>query len=579
MQAQIISRVGKEMLGNSAEKAPLLEPLRKLTGIGSLIDGASNLAKQLYKKPVSNHFIAIAEAEEGLDPAKVKNVVENQNFQGINTRSPEYLKYLTVVSIKEQVAREAIREVVRGENGLNLTQTEKIVLLANCDLADEFDGFNIEFQNDIQSNPFYKKLESMDPKAAKKLLEEKGVLDGKKQYLYVNLVEHENGSIEMVPYSAAYKDRVDAIAGIMEHMIEELDQVKGDPEAKVFAEYYQAYQTALTSPDVDQHEGLWQDLDKKWLKIKGRMQPIHMMESYSDSTGLRVEPDFALQFLDERERHITNMANETKEKMTAVLSDIFGESETLVQSVPSMKASIVGAFTTLIGGRRLDFRPAGQNLPNRPEVRKDGVKIFIDMETMRQRWEDSKELLYKVFGQSYVDDNFKPEEILPVSAGVRVAGHEVGHNAFIVEDTRTKMGADIYQDVEEHKADMSIITTVPEFLSPEEQRLFLKGLFTADLRILAIKNIDPSRKPYVNSALVSINAMHEAGILELQDGQWTFNLDPNKVEKFFTKMKTLMGSGLVPAYNGKSEEKGQRYIESMFVESDITRALEKTILG
>ena len=145
-----LPRVRKEALGNHTELNASLESLRKVKDIGSLFDGASTLAKQIYHKPIANSFRIIKESyEENLDQNKIQNIIENQNFEGVNTQSPEYLRYLAIASIKEQLARQAIREVVRGENSLDLTKTEKTVLLANCDLADEFDGFNVDFQNDI----------------------------------------------------------------------------------------------------------------------------------------------------------------------------------------------------------------------------------------------------------------------------------------------------------------------------------------------------------------------------------------------------------------------------------------------
>ncbi|MBI4974006.1 hypothetical protein HZC27_05330 [Candidatus Roizmanbacteria bacterium] len=563
----------------STEVSPRVDSLKSVTSIGSFFDFVSAIAKTTYFTSKEPGILERRRRIEGsLDPTLIEKAVQNQDFGKTDPASPDYDNLLAATSFEKQIEREVIRNVVQRENNLGLSEAERIVLLGHCDLGDQFDEMYRKWRKEVVGNQLLTELKN-NPRAKGQILARcnlKGMPDG---YLY-SILKGSIDDVVLTPYAEAFPEEMSAIVVTVTQMSQELRKID-DAESSNLADYYEAFGTAITSQNPKDHDRLWKLVDKKWMKVSGRMQPIHPMESYVDPNGLLVEPDLALTFRDDRaEAAATNDLTEvTKRNMIGHLSDKYGDKTSLKTSIGPMTSSIAGVFSSQGAGRRLDFRPAGQNIPNRTAIRiHDGVKIFLDMETMHQRWKIQRNLLVGIFGEEFVKNQFDNEpNLIPFATGIHVAGHEVAHNAFVQEGTRDLIGADNYAQIEEQKSDMTILTAAPSWLNPDEQKTFLKAIFAGEVRSLALKN-DESRRPYYNSAVFIINQMLETGIVFHDDAGWHYDDSESKLEVFFNKARTIMSNEFVPVYEERSPKKAATYIKKNYEPSDALVQFEQSLI-
>ena len=437
-QAQLEMRAAIRRGLGSPEIAPSIDSLKNIRSIASFFDSVSAIAKDTYFQSKEPDILQHRRSIEGeISPLLIEKAVRNQDFGKVDPASPEYDNLLATTSFEKQIEREMIRDILKGENKLGLSQAEKIVLLGHCDLGDQFDELYRKWRKEVVGNELLTELKQ-NQNAKDEVLARCG-LKGKPDGFVYSILKGNIDDITITSYADEFPEEVNAIGATITHMTEELREID-QPESINLADYYDAFGNAITSQNPMDHEGLWKIVDQRWMKVSGRMQPIHPMESYVDPNGLLVEPDLALTFRDDRAEAaaINELTEVTKRNMIGYLSGKYDDKKSLQTSVGPMQASIAGVFTSQLAGRRLDFRPAGQNIPNRSDVRiKDGVKIFLDSETMHQRWLVQREILIKMFGEDVVKKQFDNEpDLIKFAAGIHVAGHEVAHNAFVQEDTR-----------------------------------------------------------------------------------------------------------------------------------------------
>jgi len=563
------------------EFATEIEALRNETSAAALIDHTGKLAAGIYFTAASPEFLAYkSDIEWGIDPAKIRAAVNLQDYGTTDPATDEFNRLVAAVSAKEQITRTIIRKVVgEGENSLNLSATEKTVLLASLDMADQYDLLYLQWHKNVVAEPLAKELRDMGKDQALKLLRSQGIRIEESEYLYSVYKASTDGKITAEPYAAAFPGPITELSRLHGKMIADLEKqaTGGDTQAVAYVDYFRALDTALTSVEPEKHEQLWKTVDKKWMQIRGRMQPVHMMESYADSLGFRVEPEFQLAFPDDRFDTVNQMIVETKQQLIAGLQRNYADKKTLPGSVTPMESSVIGFYRGVLSGRRLSMRAAGQNVPNREDIRmQDGVKIFLDSETMYLRWQIQRQLLVKVFGEEYVKEKFSDENAqVEVAAGIFLPGHEVGHNAFISEGVRVGLEPDIYKAIEETKADLSILSIAPEYLDQNRQELLVKDVLATGMRSLAAKK-DESKAPYFNASLLELRHMQEAQILRIENGKWIIDTSPKKLQSFFCLCRASF-SHLADIYDRVDSVQAAEFILFECVETPVTAEIEKVL--
>ena len=304
-----------------------------------------------------------------------------------------------------------------------------------------------------------------------------------------------------------------------------------------------------------------------------------MMEVYTDPLGRSVEPEFALAFVDERFSRISKLGETTQRNIVEKHDESFSDKKSWQASRKATSRSFGRAYTIMLSGRKLVFRPAGQNIPNRESVKLDtGTKFFIDTKTIWQRWRAEKELLVKVFGEDTTAELFSDEnEIVTLTSGVDLVGHEVSHNSFIMRGSRASIGRDEYRQLEEHKADLSILSILNklEFLTPDQIIAVVKGSIADILRRIN-RSGDDSSKPYINSAVSMVNSMVDAGVLIPGEERWSIDLDGDKVNSFLDAQDRIFRD-MVEVYDAQSPELAREFMERYYSPSEAVVSLLRLV--
>lgn len=553
----------------SADFATQIEHLKSLKSPGIVFEFAREIATDICL----NSPMLIP---EGIEKEKVKRALVNADYEGTPSSSDDYWKLLGVGMTKEYIARGLINEVVNGENKLNLSETEKIVILGSNEIANSFDRLYREWRQQVVTSPFAQKLKDMGSDKALDYLKSQNAIPGSfKEYLYLVFSEEE-GQVITQSYSEAFPEAVSQAADSIQNIINKLDQTQ-DPDWQYknnLETYFFFLKQALLSNDPEQHENLYETVEKAWSNLNGRIIPIHMMETY-DNPWI-VEPEFALMFRDDRYKDVEQLIKRSKQGIMTYLSQNFGNLTSVKSCIPMIQAADEGVYAFAVkSGKRIEFMNAGQNLVNREKIRKEyGARIFVIMESMWQRWNTEKEYLKKLFGSQKVKELETVEnQIVAMQAGLFVGGHEDAHNAFIDEGTREGLGADNFNNIEEHKADHTVVAASPEFINDaNEAQLFLWGYLASITRDLSLRQKDSSL-PYYYSGLIALNIMDEVKLLTKNDGEfWNFDLSEEKITAFIEKSRNIEAE-LANVYENKNSQKASEYIQKYYRETPFVRSL------
>ena len=560
--------------------APNIETLRGLTSLGDFFEQANAMAAKMCVD--DSAFIP-----ERLDKEKVQHVLENVDYSGIDTLSDEYWDFLGVAMTKSYISRKIVREVVEGRNALNISQTEKVVLLGSLDIGDHTDRLFWEYRENVVTSPLAQRLHAMGAENAIKFLQEQKALPEKPdEFLYTVFKETEPGKIVAETYAEAFPEAIGGMTRAMNEIVEKLEALhdtEDEREKDALIHYFRKLREATASTNQTDHARLHEEVDLLWGEVHGRMQPVHMMEGYEDSLGLRVDPEYSLRFIDDRYKDVNDLAAVAKQYVIDYMKSEFADFSSMHASLHALESSVVGIFTGVAdSGRANVFKSAGQNVPNRENVKvANGVKIFVDIGTMFERFKTEKAYLVKLFGKEVAERVFAGEDrIVRFASGFFVGGHEDGHNVFVQVGTRSGLGASTYKEVEENKADQAIVAAIPERLSEEELRLFLLGFIPSAIRDLTL-GTDKAKHPYYNGGLQTLNVMYEVGMLTIgEDGFLNEpDLSAGTMAKFFQRSREVFRE-LALAYEYKSHEEAEEYIQEYYQVTPFIRyMLSKMDLG
>ncbi|HEV2340102.1 MAG TPA: hypothetical protein VGT05_05125 [Patescibacteria group bacterium] len=516
----------------------------------------------------------------GIPEEKLYLVLQYQNYTGTLPISDLYDDLVAVVSLQEHLVRCFLRSCFEKQQYVfDFSPLEQTVIYHSLILGDSFDELYRLWHYHIIRSPLEVSFGNMGYEKTIAYLRKHSInLQTLGQYQYV-LFFKEGEHITMQTYAQVFPHQMNQIDSTLIMLLGKLREMHD----QTYYPYFDSLQKALSSTNPSEQEALFSRVDETWMGIQGRLQPVHMMESYVDPLGLRVEPEYALAFADDRFEQVNKTIMRTKDALLAYLTKTYHSKQSLSVALPSLRASVAGIYTMLRSGRRLDFRLAGQNVPNREHIRfTKGVKIFLDIMTMHQRWEIGRRNLEKLLGKEVVEKVFFDHEtIINLLASTFTAGHEFSHNAFVTEQTRELIGSEEYKDIEENKADFAAISAAPAYLSSEEQLLLVKGLLAVAIRIISYKD-DVSQRPYYYAESFLLELIHQAKLLyKTRKNHWLFDPTPKKIQTLFALVQKHF-TDLVTIYDTKSQRKAREFMRRNYqvtsFQKEIIAILEKKIV-
>jgi len=373
--------------------------------------------------------------------------------------------------------------------------------------------------------------------------------DGDLSRSYSALI-YQNDDFIVVPYGEIFKielkNVVDAIG--------EIEKIKGlDAE---FLEYFTALRIALLEGDKKRLLNVWQEVDKRWMGIRGELQPTHPFEYYEDIYRHSVVPELDLRI------EVPKKEGRDIKKDIFVLYEKYKNlnlsvSETVKKNLQNVQIS--KSLPLLYFGGMMNGMFSAQVIPNDEEVsRVYGKKIFgypdmvyegiISKPKMALEREILDEELY-VLHYELLNDKGRWEEVYDIST----IGHELGHILWVDESSEFMMNrSGEFKNIEEFKATASGICA--HILCGREgmKDVMIENIIRS-IKLISQKESDEFR-PYFCEALIHLVILFESGVISFERDKILANLD-NETLKICSQKYLEHYDSLVLCYTQKLDAK------------------------
>ncbi len=307
-----------------------------------------------------------------------------------------------------------------------------------------------------------------------------------------------------------------------------------------YLNYLDSLISAFSETNRDKSILKWEEVDRKWMKIKGPFQIGHFFECYSDPyrKSVSIEWDLRFQKLDFPKN---NDIEKIKEEYNNLFSrfgiknykDIYKESLSHLNRV-----QLYFSKPFLYYGSHLNGLWIAQVLPNSSQISNElGKKIFgfPDMLLEQQRAKPFTKLSSEIFEKEFLDkarrflfnETDKWYEIYNLST----IYHEFGHILWLGKNTESLMNkSGDFKNIEEFKA-----TTfgVIMFILNEKEEIkedFLRDIISRAVGLISWMDEEKFR-PYYIESLIHLAGFFDSGVLSFNGKKILVDLSKNEYEK------------------------------------------------
>ncbi len=344
------------------------------------------------------------------------------------------------------------------------------------------------------------------------------------------------------PWAKAFPKEIAAIDASLRELEETEDQY--------LAEYFRALRLAYTCDRIENLEERWAEVDRAWVLIPSDSEiiPVHGMES-AYGHAFCVSPEFRLEF-----RTPDSIREIELQRKAAVehADKILGLSNALIlEASKKLRRIDVSVFTPGIrAGSCIDFRYAGQAVPNRQAVLLIGGKIFVDQSDPARVAERYQTLILRHCAPHTA------AQIAPLlTREMQIMGtitHEFAHPIGRTSASDEMLGHTVVFQLEEGKATLGGICA-EEYAdpSPEHRLQLVANAVGRMLRFMQHSEItNPTIAPYVRENLVTATTLYDAGILSLSKQGLEIDIGMASSPYWFQNLRVFYGD-LVAAYESK----------------------------
>ena len=410
----------------------------------------------------------------------------------------------------------------------NISRDENMMFLAGNVVAGAHDEFWAEWYKQVVV-PFHSLIEE------EKALEEFALGEILNKFDYTAFI---GGS--WLPWSQAFPiytvGMVLALISLESHL-----------NSPVIKNYLRTLREAYDCADISQLENYWPDVDRAWIQIPNncRVFPVHGMESgYEHPFG--VSPEFRIMVRTDIGKDIIKSFREA----TPVYAEILGADPVAIRQ--KLERMDMGVFYTgTWAGTCLNFRYAGQVVPNRQDILAEGGKIFMDQDTTENHVE---------IHRKYLDDNCAPDAAAWLKPYINfdsvltaTIDHECFHPAGCSRESDIALGA-TKKLLEESKATMGGLWVRYKISRPEARLAMVAFTVARFCRFFHYSTFnDPTVAAYVRENMVACNLMHEAGVVDLVNEGFVVNKERAANSAWFDKIEGFVKQ-MILAYKNHDKE-------------------------
>ncbi len=471
----------------------------------------------------------------------LQSALIHQDFSKIKDDSAEYESALELLMHKNKLRHIIIKHYLDTSTReiSSLKEFETAILRHYCNIAEITDEIFSQWRKNLFHSELGKKIRWMEAEGeghGAKHIKELGLTSQYGMYVVQNDSWTECSVAEHI--SKEYQ-KLDTELGSLIYTLEQFT----DSEVLPYIKYFTAMKQASSCTKLSDIDSLWAEVDIAWLGIKGRLQPVHAMEyNYIDPARIRVMPENRIIIEDESFVHVNDEAKKTQTDLIEDLKSMYSEKSSWGNSETAMRNSHVGVYVLgIYSGANLVFKFVGQSAPCRNHLRiKFGSKISLNMQSCKERFEQELKYTRAVFGEETVKhamEKIKAED----NIGLRIAGHEVAHAAFVDDNTDSKIGFGIVPLIEEAKATWGAYATVHRRVSrnaigPEAIEKLALLLITSNMRYLTIRG-ETTLAPYYNACIMELNMMLQSGLLA-KNALGNFVINNERINNFYDLLRS-----------------------------------------
>lgn len=507
----------------------------------------------------------------GKDEDSVKKVLRAVlcgDWEGIKEYSDVFYKVYDSVSARQLFVRALIRKVLEDVDH-GFSDFDTVLIKHSSEISDGYDVYYKKWLQSVRNSDAAQKILEMqkdDESGLLKVIEGKG-LDN--QYTIIVL---EDGEFVHVPYSVFFENEIRPILDAFDKMTSEMDKLDDlSADQKTLIQNLKQYRKCLAVSDFDQLDAEWKKLDEMWMDDKYPIQVVHDIEyAYGDPLKVKVIPDFSLRFADPEYADVNRKIEDIHDLLIKYYED--RGTEVVQKGIGSFKSSKAAAYyIPFQSAMSLQFRFAGQSIPNRTEVRrKKGVKIYFDPVTMRLREKQMKKALEKVFGEKEILDKV---DVIPFII-FHLSAHEFGHAIYPLGLMEGILDGVTRSLLEEARADMTAYTAInlarkSGKYSESELKTALFNSMAFDLRRYVLWDSE-TLEPYRYSAMNAYKIFEKTGYLSLKDDRMI--LDESKYAEALDALQANF-ERMLDYIDKMDAESMKKELQEMIKESDLIKWL------
>ncbi|MDP3726396.1 MAG: hypothetical protein Q8R36_04335 [bacterium] len=359
------------------------------------------------------------------------------------------------------------------------------------------------------------------------------------QYDYTVFDYENDRCVDRKTWALAFPKEVVAI-------IDTLRKLEETCPKESLSNYFKALRNAYACTEIRSLESVWANVDRVWIKIPStsRLIPVHGMESGYEHPFC-VSPEFRLEVRTAEFRDVIT------ERRSSVIEHAvsLGLNKNIIDVAKQKLGRIdISVFTCAVrSGVNLNFRIAGQAVPNRQDVLAEGGKIFVNSSTSKH----STDLYRAYLKESCAPKTYEAlKDFVDASALItHTVDHEYSHPVGCTPESAEALGGDVMKLLEEGKATM-LGNLADEYQnSAPENRLRLIALTVARLirfmRKTTLENATSAA--YVRENFVAITTLVESGVMKLTEKGLEVDVQKAQSRAWFEHLKEFC-VGVINAY-------------------------------
>lgn len=498
---------------------------------------------------------------------RVAEAVLKYDFRNIYEIKGEYTPVLKAAAKKNKLKHEIIRWRLQQPDQLGLTANEVTLIRESLAWCEAIDEVFIPWRRFMKESPIGQMLANLEeePGAGAEWLK-KHSLDNA-----YSIVRKNRDVDRLVSMKEAFPTPYKKIHNALDSLLQKLQLQKKEEAIPAFLHYFEKLQMAHNNTHLEKMEKIWREVDIAWLETEGRIQFIHGMEkNYIDPTGIRVAPSLRITIEDAQRNAVNTAARKTQQMLEKHFAQHYSHKKTWKASVEAMKKiQLQVCIPITFAGSDIEFLGVGKIVPERSDVRrKYGTKIFLDYNGMETRRNESRTLFQKVFGSEGTVQYFRLSTADIITH--LIAGHEIGHGAFVDDITTDALTPSLLADIEEAKSTWcGMMCAHFRYKAGEiSKEIWLQlpiMLLAGNLRYLRLRE-ESTLRPYYNATLLELHMMIKSGLIQKNSAWWSIH------EKNTTAFYALLAQyheRMIDIYDQGNKKKAQKLLSEMKTNPDI----------